>query len=582
MFRSTSVLKFCIFTALWFGMAHGGILNAANVTGTIDGVFGTPGAQYIQGWACEPGNANALYVDVYTGGGVGTGQIYGRVLANAPSDPGVQSACGTTTGHRFYINTTGDMFLRGGQAIYMYGIAQSGGPNNLLSNSGDFLVPNGTTVSNLDNISLTGVASGWAFDSADSSASLNINIYIDGNRLEGAETGTLLATTTANELRSDVNSAYHITGNHGFSVQLPQSAIEGLHTISVYPVDVGGGLGSPLNGSPGVPGGTNVTSQFSYTSTLGDGNGSGTGFPTSWQAYVVPAGANLVSLAGTVSVNNSANIYSEMLFLVWNLPAGACSSGFSLTQIGPSGGTTVWRDMVKAPTAGVFTTPVNFTLPVGIPMSECMVVGINGGTPATAHNVTGTVNLTATYIVYPENAQPTPYGIGWEVGNMSNGQTAAAVQLISEASTLNTIWGNISDSTFDSAYGGDIPTGTWTATNDVYVYPASSCASQFTSQNPVTGFGWYPPSPSVNYYNQIPQGAVHLLSVPLSANGGPTPAETINYLLPGYTNGAAVYQTFSNVTVSARECLVSLFGYQGSVNSEIDSENQLTAVLTPN
>src|SRR5689334_10781130 len=82
------------------------------VIGIIDGVLGVAGAQYIQGWACEPGNPNPLTVHLYTGGGAGgAGQIFDGFVANgSPGEAGVSAACGTSTGHRFFINVTGDVF----------------------------------------------------------------------------------------------------------------------------------------------------------------------------------------------------------------------------------------------------------------------------------------------------------------------------------------------------------------------------------------------------------------------------------------------------------------------------------------
>lgn len=51
------------------------------VVGWVDGVFGSQGAQYILGWACEPGNPSPLTVHLYTGGGFGVGQIYSAYVA---------------------------------------------------------------------------------------------------------------------------------------------------------------------------------------------------------------------------------------------------------------------------------------------------------------------------------------------------------------------------------------------------------------------------------------------------------------------------------------------------------------------
>lgn len=375
------------------------------VVGWVDGVFGSQGAQYIQGWACEPGNPSPLTVHLYTGGGFGVGQIYSAYVANAaPGDPGVRNACGTTTGHRFYINVMGDLSSRGLQYIFVYGIAQSGGSNNLLNGSGNYRVPFATTLGVVDNVDSSGYAYGWAFNILDSGASIPVAIYADGNALQGAETGTLVWEGPANQARPDVDNAFNITGNHGFAVQLPSWVTTGVHSLSLYPI-VNGVVMGPMQGSPTVPGGRKLTTQFSFST-------SAPGFPSQWYGYNLPADpVNLVGLSGTVSMNNTANVYSEMLFIVGYLPTGSCPTSGTTAQWGRPGTSVVWTNIIKGPTAGTFSAPVSFTLPVGKPVSNCLLVGINGGTVSTSHTVTGTVNLVVTYTenpLYP--TQELPFG----------------------------------------------------------------------------------------------------------------------------------------------------------------------------
>lgn len=154
----------------------------------------------------------------------------------------------------------------------------------------------------------------------------------------------------------------------------------------------------------------------------------------------------------------------------------------------------------------------------------------------------------------------------------NDSESFAAVTQITQHSNLNAIWGNISDSTFDGTrYFGPLPSGPWNTTNDVYVYRGADC-SQFPAGHSVNG-------PS-NYYSRIPSDATHLLSAPLSGIGGISEGQTINYLLPGKTNGVAVYQTFSKVTLNSGDCLVTLFGLQGTTGA-FDNEDQLDAFVTP-
>jgi len=150
------------------------------VEGWIDGVFGPPGAQFIQGWACEPNNPNPLTIHLYTGGARGVGQLYSGYLANAPNEPAVSSACGSNTGHRFYINVTGDLLSRAGQGIFIYGIAQHGGPNNQLNGSGSHSIPSTTTLGVVDSVSAGGFAAGWAFDNLSTGDSIQVALRLAG------------------------------------------------------------------------------------------------------------------------------------------------------------------------------------------------------------------------------------------------------------------------------------------------------------------------------------------------------------------------------------------------------------------
>ena len=78
------------------------------------------------------------------------------------------------------------------------------------------------------------IIGGWAFDPDSSSTSIVVEIYANGP--EGIGTRIFSGATTG--LRPDVNAAYGITGNHGFTIFTPQSLKDGgTHEIWVYAQD---------------------------------------------------------------------------------------------------------------------------------------------------------------------------------------------------------------------------------------------------------------------------------------------------------------------------------------------------------
>ncbi len=95
-----------------------------------------------------------------------------------------------------------------------------------------------------DNITTDGLALGWAYDPDQSVTSIPVHFYIDG---------TYAGQTTTNTSRPDVNQAFGITGNHGYSWSIPNSYRNGVtHQMSVYGIDIGGNgsTNSQLTNSP--------------------------------------------------------------------------------------------------------------------------------------------------------------------------------------------------------------------------------------------------------------------------------------------------------------------------------------------
>lgn len=92
--------------------------------------------------------------------------------------------------------------------------------------------------------------SGWAFDPDAPSTSIQVHIYRDGAAGAG---GILVGVYTTDVLRTDVNDAYQITGNHGFSISpIPNEFKDGLdHMVYIYAINTNpAGTNPLLGGSP--------------------------------------------------------------------------------------------------------------------------------------------------------------------------------------------------------------------------------------------------------------------------------------------------------------------------------------------
>ena len=76
---------------------------------------------------------------------------------------------------------------------------------------------------------------GWAYNTAASTTSIPIEIYVGGAR--GTDTGTLATTITADQPRPDINTAEGITGNHGFAWAVPTQYQSSAQSFYIYAVD---------------------------------------------------------------------------------------------------------------------------------------------------------------------------------------------------------------------------------------------------------------------------------------------------------------------------------------------------------
>ena len=78
-------------------------------------------------------------------------------------------------------------------------------------------------VGTLDSVSTTKFW-GWALNTNASNQTVTVDIYSDGS---------IVASGVTDQLRADVNAAYKVTGNHGFSFAVPASLADGKnHSIA--------------------------------------------------------------------------------------------------------------------------------------------------------------------------------------------------------------------------------------------------------------------------------------------------------------------------------------------------------------
>jgi hypothetical protein len=193
--------------------------------GVLDSVTLSGGNLQFAGWSYDDsatGNSNPIHV--YINGSFATG-----LTANG-SRPDVNAAYGIGANHGFIGSVQA---VSGSNQVCVYALSTVGVGNSQL---GCVTVNNTTvpTIGYLDSMSRSGgtvTVSGWAFDPHASSTSIGVHVYANS-------VGNAIAT---NAYRGDVNAAYGISGNHGFSatVNAPSGA-----NVCLYAISASGGASS--------------------------------------------------------------------------------------------------------------------------------------------------------------------------------------------------------------------------------------------------------------------------------------------------------------------------------------------------
>jgi hypothetical protein len=286
-------------------------------------------------------------------------------------------------------------------------------------------------------------------------------------------------------------------------------------------------------------------------------------------SFPLPGNVTFKGLSGSVSTDQSLPGFSEALVSLHYLPTGRCPQNGEVydryDQIAakyPADHKLV-SFIVKNANGGVSTVPTQFMLPVGMPISNCAFVILDGsiltGGPFTMRS-----DMTLAYSI--DTPSPAPHVIGlddefcfgqsWgcQIASVDSSQSFANVIPIQSPVRLLALYGNISDSSFTP--GGRFappPDGAWSMSNDFYAI--KSC---FGMPKGIVGPG--------DFYSKIPAGSINLLNVTMRGNGQRTLQQP-------------VFRVFTGVTLQAGDCIAHFVKMDG--HGGIDAEDQVFALVVP-
>lgn len=281
-------------------------------------------------------------------------------------------------------------------------------------------------------------------------------------------------------------------------------------------------------------------------------------------SFSLPGAVNFTGLSGSLSISSPVNFFGEALVSVGYYSNGACPPSGSVfpsydaMSAAYPGSQPLVHYILKQPYSGTTSLPTALTLPVGVPISGCVVVIFDGSNLA-GGSFTMSSAMTLKYDTAAP-ASPSLTSIGDEFCfNMAPGtgcQIAAlgygtfASVTYPAPGVVKAMYGDISD----AAYSGAEPfmTGPWSSTNDVYI---DAGCSQFGSG------GLYGPGSYTK-----PAGDVSLLHSVQNGSGMVSLQQ-------------AVILTPNNAVINAGDCIVHLV--HASANGTIDAETQLMLETVP-
>jgi len=227
-----------------------GLVTVSNATpvGSLDMVRATTGGVAVGGWALDPDTTASLDVHVYV-------DSKATVVRANGSRPDVGAAYHLGDNHGFNaVVATG----QGDHTVCVYMINKPAGVNPLL---GCRSVRVGATpIGSLDMVRSTGTGvavGGWALD-PDTTASIDVHVYVDG----------AATVVRANRTRKDVGAAYHLGNAHGFDAVVATG--DGTHQVCVYMINKPAGV-NPLLGCRTVTVGATPVGSLDMVRSTGSG-----------------------------------------------------------------------------------------------------------------------------------------------------------------------------------------------------------------------------------------------------------------------------------------------------------------------
>lgn len=220
----------------------------------------------VSGWAYDPNaSSESIGVQVYVYKADGTTLYKTQALTANMARTDVNSSQNITGNHGFSADIS--IHDAGSYKVKVFAIDYNSGDNHQIGSTTTVTVTGTKPTGHLDvcqgnNDKIT--VSGWAYDPDEPSESINVHIYV--YKSDGTTLYMPVQAITANKPRSDVNTTYGITGNHGFSTDV-NIAVSGTYKVKVYAIDTGGDGNLQIGSTTTV----SVTVNTSEV-TIGDGD----------------------------------------------------------------------------------------------------------------------------------------------------------------------------------------------------------------------------------------------------------------------------------------------------------------------
>lgn len=304
-------------------------------------------------------------------------------------------------------------------------------------------------------------------------------------------------------------------------------------------------------------------------------------FPIYVRSWPVPDGAVFTGVSGSISTNATANSFNVALMRVYLKKGGACPSR-SQNEYFPDFGPLFaqYPDMqllasfiIKSPVSGAVSLPTDFTIPGGVPISNCVITFISGSNifggglytmnhDMVLHYETGAAASALTKIAITPLDDEQCFSMSDGCGpyhTPGNTLSFALFRKVAEDKALVGLHGNVGTSALSpdmmmTHFGGSIPTGAWSVTDDFYIIPDCSA---LPSGRQAAG----------NWYNRLPSNAVRIYTKTMHANRIQVVQEPVN-------------KTFSPALIVPRGgCLAHLIKRTG--DGSLDAETQVLAFVRP-